>query len=73
MNKLLEQIKKDALNTNVPIIQDDGLAILMEYINKYNVHKMIEIGTAVGYSALCFSENSLIERIDTFERNEDMF
>lgn len=73
MNKLLEQIKLDALKNNVPIIQDDGLAILMDYINKYNVNKMIEIGTAVGYSALCFSEALSIERIDTFERNEDMF
>ena len=73
MNKLLEQIKQKALLNNVPIIQDDGLKIIMKYINKYQVKKMIEIGTAVGYSALCFSEVNTIERIDTFERNEVMF
>ena len=73
MNKLLEQIKQKALLNNVPIIQDDGLKIIMKYIKKYQVKKMIEIGTAVGYSALCFSEVSTIERIDTFERNEVMF
>lgn len=73
MNKSLEQIKQKALLNNVPIIQDDGLKIIMKYIKKYQVKKMIEIGTAVGYSALCFSEVSTIERIDTFERNEVMF
>ena len=73
MNKLLEQIKQKALLNNVPIIQDDGLKIIMKYIKMYQVKKMIEIGTAVGYSALCFSEVNTIERIDTFERNEVMF
>ena len=55
MNKLLEKIKQEALLNNVPIIQDDGLKIMMEFINKYQVKKMIEIGTAIGYSSLCFS------------------
>lgn len=73
MNKLLEKIKQEALLNNVPIIQDDGLKIMMEFIKKYQVKKMIEIGTAIGYSSLCFSEFETIERIDTFERNELMY
>ena len=73
MNKLLEKIKQEALINNVPIIQDDGLKIMMEFIKKYQVKKMIEIGTAIGYSSLCFSEFETIERIDTFERNELMY
>ena len=73
MNKLLEQIKQEAIRNNVPIIQDDGLNIILDFIEKYQVNKIIEIGTAVGYSALCFSEKKTITRIDTFERNEEMF
>lgn len=73
MNKLLEQIKIEATLNNVPIIQDDGLNKLVSIIKEYDVHKIIEIGTAVGYSSLCFSMIDGIERIDTFERNEAMY
>lgn len=73
MNELLEQIKLDATKNNVPIIQDDGLSKLTAIIKEYDVHKIIEIGTAVGYSSLCFSNIEGIERIDTFERNEVMY
>lgn len=73
MNKLLEQIKLEATLNNVPIIQDDGLNKLVSIIKEYDVHKIIEIGTAVGYSSLCFSMIEGMERIDTFERNELMY
>lgn len=73
MNKLLEQIKNEANLNNVPIIQEGGLNKIQALIKEYHVHKILEIGTAVGYSSLCFSNIDGIERIDTFERNEVMY
>ena len=73
MEKILEQIKQEAILNNVPIIQDDGLKMLISFINEIKAEKILEIGTAVGYSALCFSTIPSVKRIDTFERNDEMY
>ena len=57
MNKLeLEKIKKKALDEHIPIIMDDTLKVIEEELKKNRPLNILEIGTAVGYSAICFSE-----------------
>lgn len=73
MNKKeLEKIKKKALSENIPIIMDDTLEEIEKQIKNNPPKRILEIGTAVGYSAMCFSE-FLAEngRIDTIERDEE--
>ena len=73
MNKLeLENIKKKALEEHIPIIMDDTLKVIEEELKKNKPLNILEIGTAVGYSAICFSE-FLKEggMIDTIEREHD--
>ena len=73
MNKLeLENIKKKALEEHIPIIMDDTLIVIEEELKKNKPLNILEIGTAVGYSAICFSE-FLKEggMIDTIEREHD--
>lgn len=73
MNKIeLEKIKQEALQDNIPIIMDDTLEIIKKELNNIVPKKLLEIGTAVGYSAICFSE-FLAENgeIDTIERDEE--
>lgn len=73
MNKQkLEIIKQKALEEHIPIIMDDTLEVVDEILTKLKPKKILEIGTAVGYSAMCFSEY-LIEggKIDTIERDEE--
>lgn len=73
MNKQeLEKIKQKALEEHIPIIMDDTLEVVDEVLTKLKPKKILEIGTAVGYSAMCFSEY-LIEggKIDTIERDEE--
>lgn len=72
MNKQeLEIIKQKALEEHIPIIMDDTLEVVDEILTKLKPKKILEIGTAVGYSAMCFSEY-LTEggKIDTIERDE---
>ena len=73
MNKEeLEIIKKKALNEHIPIIMDDTLEVMEKYLTKLQPKKILEIGTAVGYSAMCFSEFLAEDGvIDTIERDED--
>ncbi len=73
MNKEeLQKIKKDALEKHIPIIMDDTLEVIDKILKEKKPNKILEIGAAVGYSAMCFSEY-LGEggRIDTIERDED--
>ena len=73
MNEIeLGKIKQKALEDKIPIIMDDTLEVIDKILSKDKPEKILEIGTAVGYSAICFSkylkENG---RIDTIEREED--
>ena len=73
MNKEeLEKIKEKALDEHIPIIMDDTLAVIDKVLKEIKPKKILEIGTAVGYSAMCFSEY-LQEggKIDTIERDEE--
>ena len=73
MNKIeLAKIKQKALEAHIPIIMDDTLAVIKEELTKSKPSKILEIGTAVGYSAICFTE-FLTDggSIDTIEREED--
>lgn len=73
MNKeKLQKIKEKALKEYIPIIMDDTLEVVGSILKELKPSKILEIGTAVGYSAMCFSEY-LQEggRIDTIERDEE--
>ena len=68
----LEVLKKFARENHVPILQDDTMQVIKTILAIRKPNKILEIGTAVGYSALCFSE--YLEDggiIDTIERDEE--
>lgn len=73
MNKQeLEIIKQKALEEHIPIIMDDTLEVVDKILTKLKPKKILEIGTAVGYSAICFSEYLTEDgEIDTIERDEE--
>ena len=71
MNKEeLFKIKQKALEEHIPIIMDDTLEVIAKILMEKKPEKILEIGTAVGYSAICFSEYLKENgRIDTIERD----
>ena len=71
MNKQeLEKIKQKALENHVPIIMDDTLEVVDKILKEIKPTRILEIGTAVGYSAMCFSEYLQPNgKIDTIERD----
>lgn len=67
---MLDKIKEKALNEHIPIIMDDTLDVIGKYLEKEKPKRILEIGTAVGYSAICFSK--FLDKdgvIDTIERD----
>lgn len=68
----LNKIKEKALEDHIPIIMDDTLEVIEDYLKEKNVKRILEIGTAVGYSAICFTKVLSEEGIiDTIERDEE--
>lgn len=72
---IIEDIKIKARENYVPILQDVSLEFILKILEEKRPNNILEIGTAVGYSAINFSkylsgENAYIK---TIEINEDMY
>ena len=68
----LKVIKEKALEEHIPIIMDDTLEVIDTYLKEIKPKRILEIGTAVGYSAICFSKYLAEDGIiDTIERDEE--
>ena len=72
LDKIISEIKEEAIKNYVPILQDKSLEFISLILKLKNPDNILEIGTATGYSALCF-ENLLDKDgiIDTIERDEE--
>ena len=70
--KTINEIKQKALEDHIPIIMDDTLEVVGKILEEKKPKAILEIGTAVGYSAIRFSKY-LVEDgyIDTIEREAD--
>lgn len=70
--RTIEQIKQKALEDHIPIIMDDTLEVVGNILEEAKPKKILEIGTAVGYSAIRFSKYLSEDGIiDTIERDEE--
>lgn len=49
---LLKKIEKYARKYNVPIMEKEGINFLTNFIKENNISNILEIGTAIGYSAI---------------------
>lgn len=76
----IETIKKKSLEEHIPIIMDDTLEVIKEILIKEKPARILEVGTATGYSSICFAtillENNVDEEnssilIDTIELDEE--
>ena len=70
---IIKQIKDYADINNVPIITDDGLNYLTNYIRNNNVKKILEVGTAIGYSAIMMCGVAEDIYVTTIERDEKRY
>jgi len=69
----IEQIKEYARLNRVPIMLDDGIKFLTNYIKENNIKNILEIGTAIGYSASMMALVSDDIKITTIERDTKMY
>ena len=67
---LLREMKQYAEVNNVPIMMDEGIDFLTTFILKNHVKNVLEIGTAIGYSAIMMALVDPNLKITTIERDE---
>ena len=73
MNEKIEELKTASRNDNVPIMQDEGIEFLLDFIKKNKIKKILEIGTAVGYSSIKMALLGSDVTITTIERDENRY
>ncbi|MDT2748394.1 O-methyltransferase [Streptococcus parauberis] len=68
----LAELEAFARQENIPIIQHEVVAYFRLLMQSLQPEKILEIGTAIGFSALLMAENSPQSKIVTIDRNEEM-
>lgn len=71
--KVINQIKDYAKKNNVPIMSDSGIKYLIDFIRENNIKKILEIGTAIGYSAIMMCSVDSSVTVTTIERDEKRY
>ncbi len=70
---LIKQIKEYADKNNIPIITDEGISYITNYIIKHQIKQVLEIGTAIGYSAIKMALSYKDVEITSIERDEKRY
>ena len=69
----IKEIKEYAKEHNVPIMLDDGINFLTTFIIKHQISNVLEIGTAIGYSAIMMALASPNVKITSIERDRERY
>lgn len=73
LNNRLGELREIGERDGVPIIQKDTEAALNTFLSLTRPKKILEIGTAIGYSTLYFATFCKDAEIYTIEKDEDMY
>lgn len=68
----LSDMREYAQTNFVPIVETETESFIKFLISTTKPKKVLELGTAIGYSAISFTQNSSIESYSTIEIREDM-
>ena len=72
MVRILE-LEEYAKENNIPIMMKDGIEFLLKYIKDNNIKNILEIGTAIGYSAIRMSLVNKNINVTTIERDNPRY
>lgn len=69
----MEELERYAKENRVPIMQKDGILYLCNYIKENNIKSILEIGSAIGYSAIMMASVDKDIRVTTVEKDEERY
>lgn len=71
--KYFNELETDAINRNIPIMQREGLEFMINIFKANNCHNCLEIGSAIGYSAMMLVSNISDFKVETIELNDERY
>lgn len=69
-NEFLEQLRKEALSSGVPIVRTETEALLSFFTTLISPKNVLEVGTAIGYSGISMLSESADFHLTTIENYE---
>ncbi len=69
----IKEIKEYAINNKIPIMKPEGIDFLTTFIIKHQITNVLEIGTAIGYSAIMMTLCNPNLKVTTIERDEERY
>ncbi len=69
----MDWLEEYARENNIPIMQKEGIEFLKNYIKEHNIESVLEIGSAIGYSAIQMAMINPDIKITTIERNKALY
>ena len=73
LEAFIKQVKKEALETDIPIMEDETINYIKKYVVENKIKRILEIGTAVGYSGLNYLSLDYDISLVTIERDENRY
>lgn len=70
---LVRKMEKYADEKGIPIMEKDGINFLSEFVKLNKIKNILEIGSAIGYSAINMALASEDVNITTIERDKDRY
>lgn len=73
MDDVIKEMEKYAEEKGIPIMQKRGMNFLCKFIEKNNIKSILEIGTAIGYSAINMALVNDDITVVSIERDQDRY
>ena len=70
---LIEEMEMYAHEHDVPIMQKEGIDFMCSFLKEHNLKHVLEIGSAIGYSAIRMAMLDMDIQITTIERDKDRY
>lgn len=69
----ISDLEDYAKTNHVPIMMNDGIEFLTDYIKKNNIKNILEIGSAIAYSSIKMALVNSDIKVTTIERDDTMY
>lgn len=69
----IKMMKEYAIQNNVPIMMEEGINFLTNFMIKQQIRNILEVGTAIGYSAILMALTNPNVKVTSIERDHERY